>query len=74
MSWGGINRVSFWDKDSGQLSVRSDDMRGKGVGLVTHFVKQLLARYAGSSLRRKGTACCTTASACAASNSPQAGN
>jgi len=53
VSWGGINRVSFWDKDL--VSQRQkDDMRGKGVGLVTHFVKQLLARHTPILLEEPG--------------------
>ena len=42
-SWGGINRYSTWDQDLVRRR-RDKDMRGKGVGLVTHFVKALLAR------------------------------
>jgi 3-oxosteroid 1-dehydrogenase len=42
-AWGGINNFSKWDQ---QLVAdrRARDIRGKGVGLVTHFVKALLAR------------------------------
>jgi 3-oxosteroid 1-dehydrogenase len=42
-AWGGINNYAKWDQ---QLVAdrRARDMRGKGVGLVTHFVKALLAR------------------------------
>jgi 3-oxosteroid 1-dehydrogenase len=43
VAWGGINRFSHWD----QTLVRdrmAKDMRGKGVGLVTHFVRALLRR------------------------------
>jgi len=43
VSWGGINRVSFWNRDLIRQRQKGD-MRGKGVGLVTHFIKQLLAR------------------------------
>ena len=53
MHWGGINRVSFWDKDLVRQR-QKDDMRGKGVGLVTHFVKQLLARHIPILLEEKG--------------------
>jgi len=42
-AWGGINRYSAWDQDLVRAR-RTQDMRGKGVGLVTHFVKALLAR------------------------------
>jgi 3-oxosteroid 1-dehydrogenase len=42
-AWGGINRYSAWDQDL-MRERRSRDLRGKGVGLVTHFVKALLAR------------------------------
>jgi len=42
-AWGGINRYSTWDRDL-MRDRRDKDMRGKGVGLVTHFVKALLAR------------------------------
>jgi 3-oxosteroid 1-dehydrogenase len=42
-AWGGINRYSTWDQDLVR-DRRTKDMRGKGVGLVTHFVKLLLAR------------------------------
>ena len=41
-AWGGINRYSTWDQDLVRQR-RHQDMRGKGVGLVTHFVKALLA-------------------------------
>jgi 3-oxosteroid 1-dehydrogenase len=44
-AWGGINRYSTWDQDLVR-DRREKDMRGKGVGLVTHFVKALLARGA----------------------------
>jgi 3-oxosteroid 1-dehydrogenase len=42
-AWGGINRYSAWDQELVR-DRRAKDMRGKGVGLVTHFVKALLAR------------------------------
>ena len=42
-AWGGINRYSTWDQDLVRER-RAKDMRGKGVGLVTHFVKALLKR------------------------------
>src|SRR5262249_38596487 len=42
-AWGGINRYSAWDPDLVR-DRRGQDVRGKGVGLVTHFVKALLGR------------------------------
>jgi 3-oxosteroid 1-dehydrogenase len=42
-AWGGINRYSTWDQDLVRHR-HERDLRGKGVGLVTHFVKALLAR------------------------------
>jgi 3-oxosteroid 1-dehydrogenase len=42
-AWGGINRYSAWDQEL-MRSRRDQDLRGKGVGLVTHFVKALLGR------------------------------
>jgi 3-oxosteroid 1-dehydrogenase len=42
-AWGGINRYSTWDQAL-MAGRRAKDMRGKGVGLVTHFVKALLSR------------------------------
>jgi 3-oxosteroid 1-dehydrogenase len=42
-AWGGINRYSTWDQGLVRHR-REKDLRGKGVGLVTHFVKALLAR------------------------------
>jgi 3-oxosteroid 1-dehydrogenase len=42
-SWGGINRYSTWDQDL-MRERRAKDIRGKGVGLVTHFLKLLLQR------------------------------
>jgi succinate dehydrogenase/fumarate reductase flavoprotein subunit len=42
-AWGGINRYSTWDQDL-MRQRRAKDLRGKGVGLVTHFVKLLLQR------------------------------
>jgi 3-oxosteroid 1-dehydrogenase len=42
-SWGGINRYSTWDREL-MSERRAKDMRGKGVGLVTHFLKALLKR------------------------------
>ncbi len=44
ISWGGINRASSWDRALVEERQR-DDLRGKGVGLVTHFVKELLSRH-----------------------------
>jgi 3-oxosteroid 1-dehydrogenase len=43
IAWGGINRFSDWDKDVVQ-DRRARDMRGKGLGLVCHFLKAILAR------------------------------
>jgi succinate dehydrogenase/fumarate reductase flavoprotein subunit len=42
-AWGGINRFSYWDQELVRER-RGKDIRGKGVGLVSHFVKALLAR------------------------------
>jgi 3-oxosteroid 1-dehydrogenase len=42
-AWGGINNFSKWDRKLVN-DRRAKDIRGKGVGLVTHFVKALLAR------------------------------
>src|SRR6185436_8438161 len=42
-AWGGINRYSTWDQDL-MRQRRAKDLRGKGVGLVTHFAKLLLNR------------------------------
>ena len=42
-AWGGINRFSYWDQDLVRER-REKDIRGKGVGLVSHFVKALAAR------------------------------
>ena len=42
-AWGGINNVAKWDQQLVR-DRRAADMRGKGVGLVSHFVKALLAR------------------------------
>ncbi|MEA2979933.1 MAG: 3-oxosteroid 1-dehydrogenase [Alphaproteobacteria bacterium] len=42
-AWGGINRYSTWDQDLVRDRI-AKDMRGKGVGLVTHFMKALLMR------------------------------
>ncbi len=45
VSWGGMNRFSDWDQDVvGERKRR--DVRGKGLGLVCHFVKALLERHA----------------------------
>jgi hypothetical protein len=43
VAWGGLNRFSEWDR-SKVAERKSRDMRGKGLGLVCHFVKQLAAR------------------------------
>lgn len=42
-AWGGINNFSRWDQAL-VTERRGNDIRGKGVGLVTHFIKALLAR------------------------------
>ena len=42
-AWGGINRFSYWDQNLVRER-REKDIRGKGVGLVSHFVKALAAR------------------------------
>jgi glycine/D-amino acid oxidase-like deaminating enzyme len=42
-AWGGLNRFSQWDCDIVADRQRRD-MRGKGLGLVCHFVKALCAR------------------------------
>src|SRR6185437_1867074 len=42
-AWGGINRFSYWDQNLVRER-REQDIRGKGVGLVSHFVKALAAR------------------------------
>src|SRR5262249_1399726 len=38
--WGGMNRFSQWDQDVVRER-KARDMRGKGLGLVCHFVKAL---------------------------------
>jgi len=43
IAWGGINSVSRWDADLVRERQRQD-MRGKGLGLVCHFLKALLDR------------------------------
>jgi len=43
VAWGGINNVSCWDPDL-VSERRSRDMRGKGFGLVSHFLKALRER------------------------------
>jgi 3-oxosteroid 1-dehydrogenase len=43
IAWGGINSFSHWDQDL--VRERKDrDMRGKGLGLICHFLKALRAR------------------------------
>lgn len=42
-AWGGINRVGAWDQNV-VAQRKKDDIRGKGYGAVTHFVKALLKR------------------------------
>ena len=43
ISWGGMNRSSFWDKALVGRRQR-EDLRGKGVGLVCQFLKAILDR------------------------------
>ena len=43
VTWGGINNVSRWDQDLVRERKRQD-MRGKGLGLICHFLKVLRAR------------------------------
>jgi 3-oxosteroid 1-dehydrogenase len=43
IAWGGLNRYSHWDKDTVRQR-EAQDMRGKGAGLICHFLKALLAR------------------------------
>jgi 3-oxosteroid 1-dehydrogenase len=43
ISWGGQNRESHWDPALVRER-KAKDMRGKGVGLICHFMKQLIAR------------------------------
>ena len=43
VSWGGMNRFSQWDQNVVRER-KARDMRGKGVGLVCHFVKALCDR------------------------------
>ena len=43
IGWGGQNRERHWDQDLVRAR-KAKDMRGKGVGLICHFMKQLLAR------------------------------
>ena len=43
VSWGGLNRFSQWDKDLVRARKQAD-MRGKGLGLICHFVKALHTR------------------------------
>ena len=44
-AWGGINRFSSWDREVVEHR-RGLDLRGKGVGLVSHFIKALAERNA----------------------------
>jgi 3-oxosteroid 1-dehydrogenase len=44
VSWGGMNRFSRWDQDVVRER-KARDMRGKGLGLVCHFVKALSERH-----------------------------
>lgn len=43
VAWGGINRFSQWDKTIVEDRL-ARDVRGKGLGLVSHFLKALVAR------------------------------
>ena len=43
ITWGGINRFSQWDRTIVDDRL-ARDMRGKGLGLVTHFLRALRAR------------------------------
>jgi 3-oxosteroid 1-dehydrogenase len=43
IGWGGINRFSEWDKDLVRER-KEQDMRGKGLGLICHFVKAVTER------------------------------
>jgi 3-oxosteroid 1-dehydrogenase len=43
IAWGGINSFSHWDQDLIRERQRQD-MRGKGLGLICHFLKVLRAR------------------------------
>jgi len=43
VAWGGINSFSDWDQDLVRER-RRQDMRGKGSGLISHFLKELRAR------------------------------
>ena len=43
IAWGGINSFSHWDPDLVRQRKRQD-MRGKGLGLICHFLKVLRAR------------------------------
>src|SRR5258705_12935078 len=43
VTWGGINNFSRWDQDLVRER-KARDMRGKGLGLICHFLKALRAR------------------------------
>jgi 3-oxosteroid 1-dehydrogenase len=43
IAWGGINSFSHWDQDLVRER-KGRDMRGKGLGLICHFLKALHAR------------------------------
>jgi 3-oxosteroid 1-dehydrogenase len=43
IAWGGINTASSWDQDIARER-RRRDMRGKGLGLICHFLKALRTR------------------------------
>jgi hypothetical protein len=48
-NWGGIANINNWPKDILEER-RRNKIRTRGVGVITHFVKQLLAR--GATIRR----------------------
>ena len=43
IQWGGPNDHNHWNKDL-MAERRKKNLRGRGVGLITHFLKQLLSR------------------------------
>ena len=55
IKWGGPNDHNHWNKEL-MAERRRKNMRGRGVGLITHFLKQLLLRnvpvHAGSPVDR----------------------
>ena len=52
VTWGGMNRFSQWDQDVVRER-KARDMRGKGLGLVCHFVKALSDRKIPIMTRQK---------------------